>query len=155
MDGKGKNFCCVIHDWVLRLVFPWISSTPPADFYTKGIQRKADFTMTITVTTSPSTVPKGKAMAEGNSRQWNPGRCYRKCGSAALRYIEDCLRADFYLPKLQYIDLHKARKVWLIKVIFFCLPETERIIPANTWCSRATKMYGILQVIHKWLRCKF
>lgn len=105
--------------------------------------------MTITVTISPSTVPKGKAMAEGNSRQWNPGRCYRKRGSAALRCIKDCLKADFYLPKLQHIDLHKARKVWLIKVIFFGLPETERMIPVNTWFSRATKMYGILQVIHK------
>lgn len=76
--GKEKNFCCVIHDWMLRLVFPWISRTPPADFYAMGIQNKVGFTMTITMTSSPSTVPKGKAMAEGNSRQWTPGRCYRK-----------------------------------------------------------------------------
>lgn len=48
--------------------------------------------MTITTTSSPSTVPKGKAMAEGNSRQWTPGRCYRKRGSAAVRYIKHGLR---------------------------------------------------------------
>lgn len=28
---------------MLRLVFSWISSTPPADFYAKGVLRKADF----------------------------------------------------------------------------------------------------------------
>lgn len=70
------------------------------------------------MTTSPSTVPKGKAMAEGNSRQWTPGRCYRKRGSAAVRYLKHGLKAVFYLPKLSYTDLHKARKVWLAKVIF-------------------------------------
>lgn len=63
------------------------------------------------MTTSPSTVPKGMAMAEGNSRQWAPGRCYRKFGSAAVRYIKHGLKAVFDLPKLPYIDLHKARKV--------------------------------------------
>ena len=56
-------------------------------------------------------------MAEGNSRQWTPGRRYRERGSAALRYIKHGLKAAFYLPKLPYIDLHKARKVWLANAI--------------------------------------
>lgn len=122
VDGKGKNFCCVIHDWMLRLVFPWISSTPPADFYAMGIQKKVGFTMTITMTSFPSTVPKGKAIAEGNSRQWTPGRCYRKWGSAAVRYIKHVLRQFSICQSyhtLTYIKLESYGSTWW----FFCLSK--------------------------------
>lgn len=82
------------------------------------------------MTTSPSTVPVGKAMAEGNSRQRTPGRGDRECGSAAVRHIKHGLRVALYLPKLPYEDLHNAKKVWLTKVIF-CLPKTQKMIHAK------------------------
>lgn len=63
-----------------------------------GIQKKVDFSMTITMTTSPNTVPKGKTIGEGNSRQWMLGRYYRKCGSVAVKYVKHGLKAVFYLP---------------------------------------------------------
>lgn len=95
--GKEKNFCCVIHDWMLRLVFPWISSTPPADFYAMGIQNKVGFTMTITMTSSASTVPKGKAMAEetAGSGLLEDAIENSKCSSEVH---QAWLEAVFYLP---------------------------------------------------------
>lgn len=76
--------------------------------------------MTMTVTISPSTVPEGTegTKAEGNSRQWTLGTCFKIRGSKAERYIKHSLKEDFYTLKLQYIDLHKSGKVQLTKATF-------------------------------------
>lgn len=78
------------------------------------------FTMTMTVRISPSAVPEGAegTKAEGNSRQWTLGRCFKIRGSKAMRYIKYSLKEDFYTLKLQYIDLHKSGKIQLTKVTF-------------------------------------
>lgn len=116
------------------------------------------FTMTMTVTTSVSTVPEGSegTKAEGNSRQWTLGRCFKIRGSKAVRCIKYGLKEGFYTSKLQSIDLHKRGKIQFTKVTFFCQKHREwsQQMHGVAQLQRRTECWR-LKVMHKWLRCVF